>query len=190
MLSAHRGLYLLLLPQKFGTALSSICHPNLTKLKHDSKQFFLLICFRMGKTFNCNKCGGHHIRPINRNCKLEKNMDEPMDMNSQILKEPPIGSPDQDQLLPALATLRQWRTIQDQVDTRIRELQGIEKDKFKSQRGGSETIWVKKEVAWPHNHVLGESLKNRVTYDNLTISQWVSGFATIIRDENDLATKK
>ena len=87
MLSTHRGLYLLLLPQKFGTALSSICHPNLTKLKHDSKQLSLLICFRMGKTFDCNKCGGHHIRPINRNCKLEKNKDEPMDMNSQILKE-------------------------------------------------------------------------------------------------------
>ena len=87
MLSAHRGLYLLLLPQKFGTVLSSICHPNLTKLKRDSKQVSLLICFRMVKTFDCNKCGGHHIRPINRNCKLEKNKDEPMDMNSQILKE-------------------------------------------------------------------------------------------------------
>ena len=189
----------------------------------------------MVKTFDCNKCGGHHVRPINRNCKVEKNKDEPMDMNSQILKElknlsgrmtqmedkmeamgstssspvksnisslspqksppasqrsrPPIGSPDQDLLLPTLATLRQSRTIQDQVDTRIRELHGIEKGKFKSQRGGSETIWVKKEVAWPHNHVLGGSSKNRVTYDNLTISQWVSGFATIIRDENDLATK-
>ena len=87
MLSTHRGLYLLLLPQKCGTALSSICHPNLTKLKHNSKQFSLLLCFRMGKTFDCNKCGGHHRRPINRTCKLEKNKDEPMDMNSQILKE-------------------------------------------------------------------------------------------------------
>ena len=41
----------------------------------------------MGKTFDCNKCGDHHVRPINRNCRLEKNKDEPMDMKSQILKE-------------------------------------------------------------------------------------------------------
>ena len=72
---------------------------------------------------------------------------------------PSIGSPDQDLLLPTLATLRQSRTIQNQVDTHIRELQGIEKGKFKSQRGRSETIWVKKGIAWPHNHVLGGGVK-------------------------------
>ena len=44
-------------------------------------------------------------------------------------------------------------------------------------------------MAWPHNHQLGGSSKNRVNYDNLTISQWVSGFATIISDENDLNVK-
>ena len=37
---------------------------------------------------------------------------------------------------------------------------------------------------------LGGSSKTRVTNDDLTISQCVSGFATVIRDENDLATKK
>ena len=52
-----------------------------------SKQCFLLICFRMVKTFDCIKCGGHHTRPINRNCKIEKDKNEPMDTNSQILKE-------------------------------------------------------------------------------------------------------
>ena len=100
-----------------------------------------------------------------------------------------MHSPEQDLLLPTLSTLRQSRTVQEQVDTRIRELQGLDKGKFKSQRGGSETIWVKKEVAWPQNHVLGGSSKNRINYDNLTISQWVSGFATIIRDESDLSIK-
>ena len=53
----------------------------------------------------------------------------------------------------------------------------------------SETIWVKNEVAWPHNFVLSGSAKTRVTYDNLSLSQWVSGFATIIKDEQDLETK-
>ena len=102
---------------------------------------------------------------------------------------PAMESPEQDLLLPTLANLKQSRSIQEQVDTRIKELQGVEKGKFKSQRGGSETVWVKKEVAWPHNHVLGGSSKTRVSYDTLTVSQWVSGFATIIRDEKDLCVK-
>ena len=75
------------------------------------------------------------------------------------------------------------------MDTQIKELQGLDTGKFKLQRGGSETIWIKKGVAWPHNYVLGCSSKNRVNYDSLTISQWVSGFTTIIRDENDLNVK-
>ena len=41
----------------------------------------------MVKTFDCIKCGGHHTRPINRNCKIEKDKDLPMDTNAQILKE-------------------------------------------------------------------------------------------------------
>ena len=188
----------------------------------------------MGKTFDCIKCGGHHVRPINRNCKIEKAKYNSMDTNSQILmelkhlsgrmtqmedkmqalgstssspvrsqassmspqrspagsqKSTRIASPEQDLVLPSLTTLRQSRVIQQQVDTRIRELQGLDKGKFKSQRGGSETIWVKKEVPWPQNHVLGGSSKNRMNYDNLTLSQWVSGFATIIRDESDLSVK-
>ena len=102
---------------------------------------------------------------------------------------PAIESPEQDLLLPTLNNLRQSRSIQEQVDTQIKELQGLDKGKFKLQRGGSETIWIKKEVAWPHNRVLGSSSKNRVNYDSLTISQCVSGFATIIRDENDLTMK-
>ena len=189
----------------------------------------------MGKTFDCIKCGGHHVRPINRNCKIDKDKESPMDTNALILKElqsfsgrmtqmedmvealgstslspakshtsslasqkspagsrrirPAIESPEQDLLLPTLNNLRQSRSTQEQVDTRIKELQGLDKGKFKSKRGGSETIWVKKEVAWPHNHVLGGSSKNRVNYDSLTISQWVSVFATIIRDEKNLTMK-
>ena len=64
-----------------------------------------------------------------------------------------------------------------------------EKGKFLSQRGGSETIWVKNEIAWPDNFVLSGNTKNRVTDDSLSLNQWVSGFATIIRDENDVEVK-
>ena len=209
------------------------CHPNLDQTQARSKAVFCLYS-RMVKTFDCIKCGGHHVRTINRNCKMEKDKDTPVDANSQILQElrnlsgrmtqmedkmealgstvssparsktssmspqrspatsqrsQAMRSPEQDLILPSLSTLRQSRSVQEQVDTRICELQGLDKGKFKLQRGGSETIWVKKEVASPHNHVLGGSSKNRVNYDNLTISQWVSGFATIIRDESDLSIK-
>ena len=72
---------------------TGLCDPNLsskpsilTAYKHDSKQVFLLYIFSMVKTFDCSKCGGHHARPINRNCKnIEK--EQPMDTNTQILNE-------------------------------------------------------------------------------------------------------
>ena len=48
---------------------------------------FSALCFSMGKTFDCNKCGGHHIRPINRNCKNTKDNEQSMDTNAQILHE-------------------------------------------------------------------------------------------------------
>ena len=91
------------------------------------------------------------------------------------------GSIDDDLVLPTLATLRQSRSIQDQVDSRIRELQAVDKEKgkFKSQRGGSETSWVKHEIAWTYKFVLSGNSKNRVTYDSLLLSQWISDFATI-----------
>ena len=41
----------------------------------------------MVKTFDCVKCGGKDMRPININCKIEKDNDSPMDTNAQILKE-------------------------------------------------------------------------------------------------------
>ena len=112
------------------------------------------------------------------------------EVRTQVLKDS-ASSMEDDLVLPTLATLRQSRSIQDQVDTRIRELQAVDKEKgkFKSQRGGSETIWVKHVIAWPHNFVLSGNTKNRVTYDSLSLSQWVSGFATIIRDESDVEVK-
>ena len=101
------------------------------------------------------------------------------------------SSMENDLVLPTQATLRQSRSIQDQVDTRIRELRAVDKEKgkFKSQRGGSETIWVNHEIAWPHNFVLNGNSNNTVTYDSLSLSPWVSGFATIITDENEVEVK-
>ena len=51
-------------------------------------------------------------------------------------------------------------------------------------RGGSMDIFVKKRVKWPHEFVLGGSTKDRITYNQLNITQWMSGFCRILKDEN------
>ena len=93
-------------------------------------------------------------------------------------------------LLPSISTLKQSQQIQKQVDERVKQLQTInEQGKFKSQRGGSETVYVKKEVPWPHNFALGGSKKSRISYDALSLSQWVAGFTEIIREESNTDTR-
>ena len=63
---------------------------------------------------------------------------------------------DDEYVLPSISTLKQSKQIQKQVDDRVKQLQAMnEQGKFKSQRGGNETVYVKKEVPWPHNYVLG-----------------------------------
>ena len=97
---------------------------------------------------------------------------------------------DVDLILPSIQSLKQSRSMQQQVDARIQQLQQLnEQGKFKSKRGGGETIWVKREVPWPQHFVLGGTNKNRLTYDALSMSQWVSGFAQIIREETNQTTR-
>ena len=51
-------------------------------------------------------------------------------------------------VLPSMASLQLSNRIQSEVDARIKELQQIsDKGKCKSQRGGSETVFVKHEVS-------------------------------------------
>ena len=77
------------------------------------------------------------------------------------------------------------------MEERIRDLQHLNTNqgKYKSQRGGVDTVWCRSQIPWPQNHVLGGSSKARVSYDSLSMSQWVSGCCAIIREEGDLATK-
>ena len=39
------------------------------------------------------------------------------------------------------------------------------------------------------SHVLSGSAKNRVSYDSLTVFQWVCGLCNIIREEKNVKTK-
>ena len=79
--------------------------------------------------------------------------------------------------------------IQVEVDRWIRHLTDLnESGKLKSQRGRHDTVFVKREVPWPQNFVLGGNNKTRMSYDNLSWCQWVSGFAMIAREENNVGT--
>ena len=75
---------------------------------------------------------------------------------------------DDELILPSIKSLQQSKRMQSQVDQRIQQLKDLnEQGKFKSQRGGKDTVWVKKEVPWPQSFILGGSNKTRVTYDAL-----------------------
>ena len=90
--------------------------------------------------------------------------------------------------LPELHTMRHDRSIQDQVEARIRQLSNTDvkgtDPKYKSQWGGSMDIFVKERDKWPHEFVLAGSTKDRIRYNQLNMTQWMSGFCRILRDEN------
>ena len=71
----------------------------------------------------------------------------------------PFNSPS----VPSLADIRQNTNIQQKVDQRIKELQQLSNSgmdsKLKSLRGGTVDIFVKHQVKWPHEHVLGGNTK-------------------------------
>ena len=95
-----------------------------------------------------------------------------------------------DEVLPSLSSMRQSAKIQRQIDSRLRELElqsettGIG-GKIKSKRGGNIDVIVKHRVAWPHEAILGGANRTRVTYDQLSMSQWVQGFCRNMLDEPD-----
>ena len=70
--------------------------------------------------------------------------------------------------------------LQLKVDQRLQELSNLAKSgtisKLKSQRGGNVDVLVKNRVRWPHEHVLSGLNKERISYDQLNITQWVAEF--------------
>ena len=81
------------------------------------------------------------------------------------------------------------RLLQLKVDQRLQELSDLAKSgtfqKIKSQRGGSVDVLIKNRVRWPHEYVLSGLSKERVSYDQLNVTQWVAGFGRTMRDESD-----
>ena len=84
--------------------------------------------------------------------------------------------------------------LQLKVDQRLRELSDLAKSgtsqKIKSQRGGPVDVLIKNRVTWPHEYVLSGLNKERVSYDQLNVTQWVAGFGRTMRDESDPNLRK
>ena len=95
--------------------------------------------------------------------------------------------------VPFLADIRQNANIQEKVDQRIKELQQLSysgtDSKMKSLRGGAVDIFVKNRVKWPHEHVLAGNIKG-VSYDQLTMGQWMTGFCRTMREEKNSKNKE
>ena len=94
--------------------------------------------------------------------------------------------------IPDLNALRQDMSVQALVEQRLRQLADTEKPgtKIKSLRGGSVEVLVPNRVKWPHEFVLSGSSKERVSYDQLSITQWVAGFCRIMKEEKNSKFKE
>ena len=92
-----------------------------------------------------------------------------------------------------LEYMRQDAVLQAKVDERLQALTELAKtgilSKLKSQRGGKVEVLITNRVKWPHKFVLSGADKERVTYDQLNVTQWVAGFGRTIREESDLEFK-
>ena len=107
-------------------------------------------------------------------------------------------SSDDESDFPPLSVIRSSKALQKRIDTSITDLEKDQKaqgnsssEKIKSKRGGVE-VMVNKRVAWPHEHIFfwGGASRQRLTYDQLTLSQFVQGFVKNIMDEKDRKCKE
>ena len=93
--------------------------------------------------------------------------------------------------LPELKVIRSSRSIQKKIDKKLASLQKEKQDqgndipKIKSKRGGSSEVLVNNRVSWPQDHILGGPSKQRLSYDQLNLTQFVQGFAKNILEESD-----
>ena len=83
--------------------------------------------------------------------------------------------------VPSLDYIKANNQIQRSVEDRIKELQriaktGMSESKIKSQRGGQVDVFVTNRIKWSHVYIVAGTQKERVSYDQLTMGQWMTGF--------------
>ena len=93
---------------------------------------------------------------------------------------------------PSLELLKS-RHLQRKVVKRLRDLSqsshSAGKLKYKSQRGGDIDVKVRHKVHWPHESILGGINRQRIGYDQLSLTQWVQGFCRNVLEEKSESKK-
>ena len=93
---------------------------------------------------------------------------------------------------PSLELLKSSR-LQCKVDKRLRDLSqsshSARKLKYKSKRGGDIDVKVRHRVHWPDEAILGEINRQRVGYDQLSLTQWIRGFCRNVLEEKSESRK-
>ena len=112
---------------------------------------------------------------------------------SKVKAQPAVTPPPalQETNVHDLHSLRQDANLQIQVEMRLQELASLNKTgtKVKSLRGGPVEVLVPNRVKWPHEYVLSGNSKERISYDQLSITQWVAGFCRIMKEEKNSEIK-
>ena len=92
--------------------------------------------------------------------------------------------------VPPPSLLRQEARIQQEVQQRLQDLaKNVTTGRVKSQRGGPVDFFVAHRVKWPHEYVLSGQNKDRVSYNQLSPVQWMSGFCRNMREEQNQSIK-
>ena len=92
--------------------------------------------------------------------------------------------------IPLLSSIRSSKAKQKQVDRSLADLEKVNsvkgnEQKLKSKRGGPVEVLVSHRVNWPHEYILGGSSKQRISYDQLNLCQFIHGFVKGVLDEDN-----
>ena len=114
-----------------------------------------------------------------------KKMTERLDHVEERMASTPGSSTPKSPELSSDSFLQSIKPSKKQKKSKGQSSHGQGKEKFKSMRGGSIDVQVKHRVHWPHEAILGGVTRQRVNYDQLSLTQWVQGFCRHILEESD-----
>ena len=91
-----------------------------------------------------------------------------------------VSSSSSEDELPCLLVLKSSRAVQRKIDQTVAEMEAESRNEgndltIESKRGCLDVL-VQTKVSWPHECILGGITRQRLTYDQLTKSQFVQGF--------------
>ena len=134
-----------------------------------------------------------HSTPERRELSTDSFLENIESCKSKKVKPVLNSSSSDDSDEPSLELLKS-SCLQRKVDKRLRDLSqsshSAGKLKYKSQRGGDIDVKVRHRVHWPHEAILGGVNRQRVGYDQLSLTQWIQGFCCNVLEEKSESMKE